>query len=128
MRVGGGEERVEGPPGRAGVNHGVESRAGSGEQGYGLRETVDGGPPLLTQQEEDGGDQGPRVADADPPDEVDDVEAPAHRHVGAPDADPLEEQEPDRDEQELQEGESGREAQPPPQGRPALKNDGADLA
>ena len=40
-------------------------------------------------QQQDGRDQRAGVADADPPDEVDDVEAPADRDVVAPDADAL---------------------------------------
>ena len=44
-------------------------------------------PPLLAQQQQDRRDQRAGVADADPPDEVDDVEAPADRDVDAPDAD-----------------------------------------
>ena len=41
----------------------------------------------------DGGDQRAGVADTDPPDEIDDGEAPAHGDIGdAPDADALEKQ------------------------------------
>ena len=66
--------------------------AGDGEQRHRLGEPVDRGPPLLAQQQQDGRDQRAGVADADPPDEVDDREAPADRHVDAPDADALDEQ------------------------------------
>ena len=48
------------------------------------------------QQQQDGGDQRAGVADADPPDEVDDREAPADRDVDAPDADADDEQVGDR--------------------------------
>ena len=48
-------------------------------------------------QQQDRGDQRAGVADADPPDEVDDREAPADRDVDAPDPDALEQQPGDRD-------------------------------
>ena len=66
--------------------------AGDGEQRHRLGEAVDRGAPLLVEQQQDGRDQRAGVADADPPDEVDDREAPADRDVDAPDADALDEQ------------------------------------
>ena len=52
----------------------------------------------------------PGVADADPPDEVDDVEGPADGDVVAPDADALQEQIGDRRRQDVheQEADAGR--------------------
>ena len=66
--------------------------AGDGEQRHRLGEAVDRRAPFLVQQQQDRRDQRAGVADADPPDEVDDREAPGHRHVDAPDADALEQQ------------------------------------
>ena len=51
-------------------------------------------------KQQDRRDQGPGVADADPPDEVDDREAPHHRAADAPDPDAPEEHVGDRDRQE----------------------------
>ena len=74
------------------------------------------GPPLLVQQQEDRRDQRAGVADADPPDEVDDREAPGHRDVDAPDADADVKEPGDGDGQDLEHGEAGQEADPPPSG------------
>jgi hypothetical protein len=78
-------------------------------------------------RQEDGRDQRARVADADPPDEVDDVEAPAHGDVGPPQPDALEEEAGHGEEQQHQEREADREADEPAHGRPALEDDAADL-
>ena len=68
-----------------------------------LGEAVDRRPPLLVQQQQDGRDQRAGVADADPPHEVGDGEAPGHRDVDAPDADALDEQvDDDADEDQQQ--------------------------
>ena len=64
-----------------------QARAGHGEQRHRLGESIDRGPPVLLEQQEDRRDQGAGVADPDPPDEVDDREAPHHRDVDPPDAD-----------------------------------------
>ncbi len=79
-------------PRPADVEHRIQAGAGDGEERHRLGEAVDRGAPLLAQQQQDGGDQRAGVADADPPDEVDDVEAPADGDVDAPDADAPEEQ------------------------------------
>ena len=70
-------------------NSGKMPGAGDGEERHRLGEAVDRRPPRLLEQQQDRGDQRAGVADADPPDEVDDVEAPADRDVVAPDADAL---------------------------------------
>src|SRR5690606_13672657 len=56
------------------------------EDGHGLREAIDRGPPVLPKQEENGADQRPGVADTNPEDEVDDGKAPSHRVRMAPGA------------------------------------------
>ena len=76
-------------PRAAQVQQRKHPRAGDGEKRHRLREAVDGVAPLLEDQQQDGRDERARVADADPPDEVDDGEPPRHRDVDAPDADAL---------------------------------------
>ncbi len=87
-----GRVRDEPPeePGTPEVDDRVHAGHGHREQGHGLGEAVDRGAPPLLEEEQDGADQGAGVADADPPDEVGDVEGPADRDVVAPDADALE--------------------------------------
>ena len=103
-----GEEPVDGEPRPPGVQHGEERRLHHREERHRLREPVDAGAPLLLEEEEDGRDQRPGVADADPPDEVDDSEGPADRDVGPPHPDAL------GDRQHHGEGEEARpgEAEP----------------
>ena len=71
--------------------------ASHGEKRHSFGEAVDGCAPLLIEQKENGGDQRAGVADTDPPDEVDDGEAPADGDVDAPDADALDDQPADGD-------------------------------
>ena len=70
----------------------------------------------------------PGVADADPPDEVDDVERPADRDVVAPDADALQEQVADRDQQQVQEQERDRDRDHPGERLVLGQHDRGDLA
>ena len=42
--------------------------------------------PLLPQEQKDRGNQSARVADSDPPDEVNDRKAPSDRNLNAPDS------------------------------------------
>ena len=90
-----------------------EPGAGDGEQRHRLGEPVDRRPPRLLEQQQDRRDQRAGVADADPPDEVDDGEAPADRDVDAPDADALHQQIGDRDHQHVREREREQEPDPP---------------
>ena len=90
-----------------------QARAGHGEERHRLGESVDRRPPVLLEQEEDRRDQGAGVADADPPDEVDDREAPHHRDVDPPDADAVVKQHGDRHEQEQRERRADAHAQKP---------------
>ena len=48
---------------------------------------IDRSAPLLVEQEENRGNKRSRVADTDPPDKVDDREAPADGYVDAPNSD-----------------------------------------
>ena len=86
LRVRVGEEPVE-EPRPAHVQQREQPGAHDREEGHRLGEPVDARPPLLVEQQQDRRDQRAGVADADPPDEVDDREAPGHRDVDAPDAD-----------------------------------------
>jgi hypothetical protein len=61
-----------------------KARAGDGEKSHGFGEPVDGSAPFLMQQEENRGNQRASVANADPPHEIDNGEAPADRDVDAP--------------------------------------------
>ena len=83
-------------PRPAQVQQREQAGAGDGEQRHRLGEAVDRRAPLLVQQQQDRRDQRAGVADADPPDEVDDGEAPGDRDVDAPDADAREQQVGDR--------------------------------
>ena len=91
-----------------------------------LGEAIDRGAPLLAQEQQDGRDQRAGVADADPPDEVDDVEAPAHRLVVAPDADADEDQLGQRAEQHQRAAQRDEHPGVEPDRHPA-EDDRADL-
>ena len=80
------------------------------------------------QQQQDRRDQRAGVADADPPDEVDDVEAPADRDVDAPDADALDEQVGRATRAAASSAANAmREAEQPAERRPPRQDDRADL-
>ena len=84
--VGIGDEPVE-EPRPAEVQDRHETGHRDGEDRHGLGEAVDRRAPVLAQQQQERGDEGAGVADADPPDEVGDGEGPGNRNVDAPDAD-----------------------------------------
>ena len=79
-------------PRTAGVNQREDAGARDREQRHRFGEAVDRRPPRLLQEQQDRGDQRAGVADADPPDEVRDLERPADRDVVAPDPDALDDQ------------------------------------
>ena len=85
--------------GTADVDEREHAGADHGEDGHGLGEAADGVAPGLLEEQQNGGDQGAGVADTDPPDEVDDGEAPGHRLRDGPDANALEEEPGNRNEQ-----------------------------
>ena len=91
-------------PDAADVDGGEQARAHHGEDRHRLGEAVDARPPLLPEEEQDGRDQRAGVADADPEDEVGDVEGPAHRPVEVPHAHAGEEQVQDHQPQHAQQG------------------------
>ena len=92
-------------PRPAEVDDRVHARHRHREERHRLGEAVDGGAPLLLEEEEDRADERAGVADADPPDEVRDVERPGDRDVVAPRA--------DADEERLVRGESSQNPIPP---------------
>jgi len=79
-------------PRTADVDDRKERGAGHGEDRHRLGETADRIPPALFEEQQNGRDQRTGVADTDPPDEVDDREAPRDRHRNGPDADAHQEQ------------------------------------
>ena len=76
-------------PWATGMDERENAGASHGEQCHRFGKTIDRSAPLLIQQEENRGDQRSRVADTDPPDKVDDREAPADGDVDAPNSDAL---------------------------------------
>src|SRR5262249_45472283 len=79
------------------------------------------------QEEQDGGDERAGVADADPPNEIDDGESPADGNVDAPDARALCEEPADGDSHQGREAESNYKTHIPTEGSWAGKNDRTDL-
>ena len=100
-----------------------QPRADDREQRHRLGEAVDRRAPVLLEEQQDRGDERAGVADADPPDEVDDREAPADGDVDAPDADALEEQVRDRHEQHHVSMNADAEAEEPAQRLPPRQDD-----
>jgi fructoselysine-6-P-deglycase FrlB-like protein len=54
------------------MQNGKHARASDSEQRHGFGETVDRRTPILFHEKENGGDQSSGMADADPPNEIDD--------------------------------------------------------
>ncbi len=115
-------------PRAAGVDEREHQRARDGEERHRFRESVDRRAPVLLQEQQNRGDERARVPDADPPDEIDDVERPADRNVVAPDADPLEEQVADRHDEQVQEQERDAGRGDPRRRLVLGQHDRADLA
>ena len=64
----------------------VDTGARNSKDRHRLGSTVDRGAPVLPEEEQDRRDERPGVPDADPPDEVDNIEAPGNRNINPPDA------------------------------------------
>ena len=109
----------------------VDARVGEGaehgEEGHRLRRPVDRGAPPLAEEEEDGGDEGPGVADPHPEHEVRDVPRPADGDVEAPDPDPLPEEPGHADGETGEREERHAEDRPPAEGRRSLDDARHDL-
>ena len=69
----------------------------------------------------------PGVADADPPNEIDDGEAPANGYIDAPNTRALHDQVADRKQHHHRERETNGEAHDPTHGRGTRQHNGADL-
>ena len=87
------------------------------EERHRLGEAVDRGAPLLLEEQEDRRDERAGVADADPPDEVGDVEGPGDRDVVAPRADADDSVVPSEMRQKVSAAERGEEEATPPLAR-----------
>src|SRR5256886_13775684 len=107
------EEPVDGEPGAPGVEHRKQRRLQHREERHRLGEPVDAGAPLLLEEEEDGRDQRPGVADADPPDEIDDAEGPGDRDVVAPHPDALGDRHHQREGEQARAGETQPDEEQP---------------
>src|SRR6266478_5929609 len=103
------------------------SGAGYGKQRHGLGKPVDGGAPLLPQKQKDRGNQRARVADSNPPDEVNNRKPPSNRNLNSPDPHADDEKISDGIQKQHHERERSGEAQNPSLRRSADQNDGADL-
>src|SRR5262249_12524818 len=79
------------------------------------------------EEQQDCRDQRAGVADADPPDEVDDRKAPADRDVDAPDPRALDEQPRDREEEHRHDAERDDETDEPAGAKPRPQHGGSDL-
>ena len=109
------------------MEEGKHSSAHNGKNRHCLGEAVDRGAPFLVEKEKNGRNQGAGMADTDPPDEVDDGEAPGGRDSDAPDANALDKQEGYDQVQKHQKGKAHQETDYPARGRAASEHDGADL-
>ena len=63
------------------MDEGKQTGGAHGEYGHGLGGPGDGVAPAGPEQMQDGRDQGPRVSDSDPEDEIDQIGAPVDRVV-----------------------------------------------
>ncbi len=112
-RVGIREQPIRCQPRPTGVDQREHRGAQHGEDRHGFGEAADRHAPLLPEEQQNRRDQGAGVADADPPDEVDDVEGPADRDVVAPDPDAPEEQIAERQVQSAEQRQPDQEAEHP---------------
>src|SRR5262249_7707997 len=116
-----------GVPRTAQVQQWEQARAGDGKQSHGFRETIDRLPPLLPQQQQNSRNQGSRVANADPPNEIDNREAPRDWNIDSPDADAHRQQVGNPKQQDQNQNERESEPHVPEPRRSMREYDGADL-
>jgi hypothetical protein len=107
-----GEDPVE-QPGTAEMQDGVEAGHDNGRQRRGLGEAVHRRAQAVPAQHEEHREQAGGIGDADPPDIVDQVEAPDMRDVGAPHARALPQQHPDRHGKQHDGAGGGEQCEPP---------------
>ncbi len=89
--------------------------ASDGKQRHGFGEAVDRVAPGLLQQQQNGRDQRTGVTNTDPPDEIDDGEAPSHGNFNSPDANAHQKQVSDRRHQERHQAHADGQARQPAQ-------------
>ena len=111
-RVRVGQEPVR-EPWTADVDERKGAGADDGKDGHRLGEAVDRVAPGLLEQQKNGRDQRAGVADTDPPDEVDDGEAPGTGDGNTPDADALVEQPGKTDDQALRDEQAEEHTEEP---------------
>ncbi len=121
-----GEHPVK-QPWATSVQQWKQAGGGNRKERHRFRKTVDRGTPLLTQQQQDGGNQGAGVTNTNPPNKVDDVERPTNGYVVAPDADAGEDEMGDREQQELDQEKRDSKTDEPPQRSFPLQDQRADL-
>ena len=109
------------------MNQREHAGADHGKDRHGLGKAADGVAPGLLEEQENGGDQGSGVADTDPPNEVDDREAPRDGLSNGPDADALEEQPGDRNQQHRGSAAGDAKECKPAKRRVRRKHDARDL-
>src|ERR1700722_9583123 len=97
-------EHVVGHPRAASVDKRKQAGARYCEERHGLRETIDGGAPLLIEQIKNGGNQRAGVANTNPPYEIDDGKSPTDGNVDGPNSDALDDQPTDGYGQHAQNG------------------------
>ena len=101
--------------------------ADHGEDRHRLGEAVDGVAPRLLEEKQNRGDQRARVADSDPPDEVDNRESPGAGNGDAPDADALQEEPRHRNHQQSGNTAGNRQPAKPAERRVAGEHQAGDL-
>ena len=117
--------QIQREPGASRVQQREDRRAHDGKDRHGFGESRYAVSPPLTEEEQDGGDQCPRVSDADPEHEVHDIKAPGDGLVDAPHTEAIIETDPETDKTDPQHGRGHRNGDPPGTGRDVVQR-GAD--
>src|SRR5215813_12187174 len=96
-----------------------QARAHYCKNRHGLGRAIDGGPPFLTEEQQDGRDESPCVADTDPEHKVRNVECPADAVIQSPYTDSIRNQVSDHSCKVEKRGKGNTKADPPaPSGSP----------
>src|SRR5215831_2176609 len=98
-----------------------QARAHYCKDRHGLGRAVDGGPPFLTEQQQDGRNESPCVTDTNPEHKVRNVECPADAVIQSPYTDPIRNQVSDHSSEVEERGKGNAEADPPAPARPPLE-------
>ena len=108
------------------MKYGIQAGLHDGKDRHRFREAVDRCAPVLFQQKQDGRDERPGVADADPPHEAGDGIPPGDRDHDPPDADADEDQDAHRQQEESREQQARQQAKPPPDPGLLLQDEAVD--